>query len=46
MTNKLDILNTDEQQLLSELVEIIETGQKQLAVNVNSNVVLMFWHVG
>ena len=45
-TNRLDILSNDEQQLLFELVEIIETRQKQVAINVNSGVVLMFWHVG
>ncbi len=46
MTNKLDILNSNEQQLFTELIQIIETGQKQVAINVNSGVVLMFWHLG
>ena len=46
MTNKPDILNNKERQLLSELIEIIEAGQKQVAVNVNSGLGLMFWHVG
>jgi predicted nuclease of restriction endonuclease-like (RecB) superfamily len=46
MTNKLYNLNNEEQHLLSELIEIIETGQKQVAINVNSGVVLMFWQVG
>ncbi len=46
MTNKLDILNSNEQQLLTELIKIIETGQKQLAIYVNSGVVLMFWNFG
>ncbi len=46
MTNKLKILNNDEQQLFAELVEIIEIGQKQVAINVNSGVVITFWQVG
>ena len=46
MAQKIDTLNNQEQHLLSELIEIIETGQKQVAVNVNSGVVLMFWQVG
>lgn len=46
MKNNLDIFNCEEQELLSELIEIIETGQKQVAINVNSGVVLVFWHVG
>jgi predicted nuclease of restriction endonuclease-like (RecB) superfamily len=46
MTNKLKILNNDEQQLFAELVEIIEIGQKQVAININSGVVITFWQVG
>jgi len=46
MTNKIKILSDNEQQLLSELVEIIEIGQKQVAINVNSGVVITFWQVG
>ena len=46
MTDKLAILSIDEQQLLVELVEIIETRQKHVAINVNSGLVLLFWHVG
>ncbi len=46
MTNKLETLNSSEQQLLNELIKIIETGQKQVATHINSGVVLMFWHVG
>jgi predicted nuclease of restriction endonuclease-like (RecB) superfamily len=46
MTNKINISSNDEQQLFSELVEIIEIGQKQLAINVNSGVVITFWQVG
>ena len=46
MSNKLDIPNNEEQQLLTELIQLIETGQKQVAINVNSGVVLMFWQVG
>jgi len=33
MTSKLYKLNNKEQHLLSELIEIIETGQKQVAIN-------------
>ncbi len=32
--------------MFTELIQIIETGQKQVAINVNSGVVLMFWHLG
>lgn len=46
MTNKVNILKGDEHKLFSELVEIIEIGQKQVAVNVNSGVVITFWQVG
>jgi len=46
MTNKINLLKDDEQQLFSELVEIIEIGQKQVAINVNSGVVITFWQVG
>ncbi len=46
MTYKLAILSNDEKQLLTDVVDIIETGQRQVAINVNSGVVLMFWHVG
>ncbi len=47
MTNKLQIFkNEEEQHLLSELIQLIETGQKQVAINVNSGIVLMFWQIG
>ena len=46
MPKEIFLLNNDEQQLLSELVDIIDAGQKQVAINVNSGVVLMFWHIG
>lgn len=46
MTTKINTLKDDEQQLFSELVEIIEIGQKQVAINVNSGVVITFWNVG
>lgn len=46
MTDKLDILNSEEQTLLNELISIIETGQKQVAININSGLVLLFWDVG
>jgi predicted nuclease of restriction endonuclease-like (RecB) superfamily len=41
-----DNLIKNEHQLLTELVQLIETAQKQVAINVNSGVVIMFWHVG
>ncbi len=46
MTHKLHILDGNEQQLLNELFNIIEAGQKQLAINVNSGLVIMFWNIG
>jgi len=46
MTNKPVNLTNQEKQLLTELVQIIETGHKQVATHVNSGVVIMFWHVG
>ncbi len=46
MADKLKMLNNEEHELLSELIQIIENGQKQVAVQVNSAVVLTFWHVG
>ncbi|OQY03531.1 MAG: hypothetical protein B6I20_04780 [Bacteroidetes bacterium 4572_117] len=46
MTKKLNILQGGEKQLLAKLIQIIEIAQKQVAINVNSGVVLMFWHVG
>lgn len=46
MEKELDILNKDEQYLLLELIKIIDTGKHQLAVRVNSGLVLMFWQVG
>jgi len=45
MTNKSNILQSIENQLLTELIQIIETTQKQVAINVNSGVVLMFWNI-
>ncbi len=30
----------------NELFQIIEAGHKQLAINVNSGLVVMFWNIG
>lgn len=38
--------NDDEQQLLAELGSIIESGKKQLAIQANSGVILVFWQIG
>jgi len=38
--------NNDELKLLDELISIIEIGHKQVAINVNSGIVLVFWQVG
>lgn len=46
MTDKSVKLNQKEHQLFTELVLIIETRQKHVAININSGVVLMFWQVG
>ncbi len=46
MIQKYDKSNHIEQQLFTELVGIIEVGQKQLAINVNSGLVITFWQVG
>lgn len=46
MTDKIKILNDSEQQLFAELVELIDTSQKQVAINVNSGLIIIFWQVG
>lgn len=46
MTNKIKILNNDEHHLFAELVEIIDVGQRQVAINVNSGLMIIFWQVG
>jgi predicted nuclease of restriction endonuclease-like (RecB) superfamily len=46
MTNALKILDYEENNLLRELAEIIESSQRQVAIHVNSGVVLMFWNIG
>ncbi len=47
MLNELNrLLDIDENRLLLELSDIIDNGQKQIATQVNSGVVIMFWQVG
>ncbi len=38
--------NDEEQKLLAELGRIIESGKKQLAIQANSGVILVFWKIG
>lgn len=46
MENNLTHTNSNEQDLFNEIAALVEQSKQQIAVQVNSSLTLLFWHVG
>lgn len=46
MSNKLATINNDEFKLLEELSQLIDDSKKQVAIQANSTLTLLFWEIG